>query len=189
MKLKFKILIILIAFLNVNFAFCASNFGVYTYQENVIDASKNAHFHNNLGNVYFEEKNYIGALAEYETAFNLSPNDNLSAYYLYNIAKCYMTLKRFELAKNALLGAIGKNCMNITYYSALVECFFELNIQKYELEKYLKDKTNPYNEIIAGLIYIKMNDKTSAKIILDEFITKNPNMLITPDVKNILGNL
>lgn len=189
--MKFKVNIIMLFFLSLfsSGVYAATNFGMEVYKDNVIDASNNARFHNNLGNIYFEEKNYIAALSEYELAFNLSYDNNLSATYLYNIARCYMTLERYALAKNALLGVIKKNCMNIVYYEALVDCFINLKIEKKELEKYLNDNSNPYNKIISGLIYLKTDDKRSAKIIFDEFIVQNPDMLITDDIKRILKKL
>lgn len=189
MNLKAVILIAFFLFINVQYCNAGTNYGVSTYQENVIDASNNARHHNNLGNIYFQEKNYIAALKEYEIAFNLSYKNNLSATYLYNIARCYMTLNRYDLAQNALLGVIKKDCMKITYYEALVDCFINLKTQQKELEKYSKDASNPYNKIIVGLIYLKTNNKRSAKIVFDEFVSSNPDMLISNDVRKILNSL
>ncbi len=187
--MKLVKLIIFLFFLTFLNCFAVSNYGVYSYQDNKIDAVKNAREHNALGNIYFQEKNYIAALREYEIAYNLSYQNNLSATYLYNIARCYMTLGRYETAKNALLGVIRKDCMNITYYDSLVDCFIKLKTDKKELKNYLKDSINPYNKIVAGLIYMKTGNKRAAKTLFDEFITNNPDMLITSDIKRILKKL
>ena len=51
------------------------------------------------------------------------------------------------------------------------------------------NKINPYNKIVAGLIYMKTGNKRAAKTLFDEFITNNPDMLITSDIKRILKKL
>lgn len=188
MKIKTAIILFVFCFIQA-FSFASTNYGVEAFKENTIDAQNNARYHNNLGNVYFKEQNYIAALKEYEIAFNLSYESNISASYLYNIARCYMTLRRFELAQKALLGVIKKDCMNLTYYDALVDCFINLKSEKKELEKYSKDTINPYNKIIVGLIYLKTGNKRAAKTIFDDFISSNPNMLISDDVRKILNSL
>ena len=163
--------------------------GADGFQINVIDASKNAVFHNSLGNVFFDEKNYGSAITEYETAYNLAPNSNMAGVYLFNLAKCYKLMNKYDYAKKAILGAISKDCINLTYYEALVDCYFALNTQKQEFEKHIKDETNPYNRIIAGLIYLKSGDKVTAKMIFDDFITHYPDMQITNDIKLIIDTL
>lgn len=190
MKLYFRAFLIFI-FLLAQFCYAApsSNHGLDGFQTYVIDATKNARGHNNMGNIYFEQGNYIAALKEYEIAFRLTYNTSASATYLYNMARCYIKFNNYTNAKNLLLGAIDKDCMNITYYKALVDCYSALSSEKQELKKCLKDYQNPYNRITAGLIYLKMGKKSAAKMIFDEFINNNPDMLITEDVKAILRNL
>lgn len=163
--------------------------GLDGWQENVIDATKNARAHNNMGNIYFEEGNYISALAEYKIAYGLSMNTSASSTYLYNIARCSMVLGYYQNAKMALLAAINKDCINMTYYKTLVECIYIMGDSSKELNKYLKDYTNPYNKIVAGLIYLKMGKKAKARSIFDDFIVEYPDMIITSDVKNILKKI
>ncbi len=166
-----------------------SLYGLDGWQQNVIDASKNARLHSNMGNIYFQERNFVSALAEYTIAYNLTYNSSISSTYLYNIATCYMALGDYVSSKNALLGAISKDCINITYYRAYVDTIYALNEHKQELKKCMKDTINPYNKIIAGLIFLKMGKKQSAKIIFDAFIVQYPDMIITADVRNILKTL
>ena len=163
--------------------------GLAGYEWGNISAVKNARGHSNMGNVYFKEGKYVAALKEYQIAYNLTSELPVSSTYLYNISRCFMKVNNYALAKNALLGAIEKECMNITYYKALVDCYILLGEDRQELSKYLSDYSNPYNRIVAGLIYLKTGDNLSAKIIFDEFISDNPDMLITNDIKAILRSL
>ena len=166
-----------------------SNRGLDAFEWQRIDASKNARLHSNMGNIYFDEKNYSAAIKEYEIAYNLTHKKIQSAVYLYNIARCFMQLEQYALAKNAVLGAIKKDCINITYYNALAECIVKLGEQEKEIENYLKDTNNPYNRIIVALIYIKTNKRNEARFILDEFVIKYPDLIITQDVEAILKSI
>ncbi len=190
MKLYCKILLFAFGFLFLAaYALPKSNHGIDGFEQVEINAAKNAQKHCNLGNIFFSEKNYIAALKEYEIAFNLTKNTNSSHTYLYNIARCYIELNNYYLAKNALLGAINKNYMNITYYDSLVDCFFKLNEEKSQLKRLVNDNSNPYNRIIIGLIYLKSGHKKEARTIFDEFINENPDMTINQDVKALLKKL
>lgn len=185
----FTALLLILSFQVPVYAVMDSLHGMDGFKENKIDATKNARLHSNMGNIYFSEKHYIGALKEYQIAYNLTANTNGSSTYLYNIAQCFMKLGNYELARNALLGAIEKDCINMTYYENLVDCYIVLKTVNQELKKHLKDNSNPYNRIIAGLIFLKTGHVMSAKAIFDEFISDNPDMIITEDVKAILSRL
>ena len=163
--------------------------GLDSFQHGSIDAIKNARGHSNMGNIYFQQENYVSALKEYQIAYNLTKNTNSSSVYLYNMSKCFMKINNYKLAQDALLGAISKDCMNLTYYDALVDTYIALGETKKELQNYISDNSNPYNRIVVGLIYLKTGKKTSAKVIFDEFISSNPDMLITNDIKAILREL
>ena len=178
------------AFLCQNPAFCQTKvLGVESTQNNVLDASKNAKSHSNMGNIYFEEKNYVAAIKEYEIAFNLAPNTRLASTYLYNISRCYMVIQRYDLAYKALLGAISKDYMNITYYNALADCAIALGNIQNEIKKLNTDTKNPYNKITVGMIYLKTGKIREAKTIFDDFIAKNPDNIMSDDIKTILKNL
>lgn len=189
MKFNFKILLILILFMTLNCLALKSNHGLDGYIEGEINAIKNARLHSNMGNIYFDEKNYVAALSEYKIAYNLTADTPSSSTYLYNIARCYMNLNNYKVAKNAILGAIQKDCLNMTYYDALCECYIQLNEAQKQIDIHIKESENPYNRIIAGLLYLKTGQKYSAKVIFDEFINTYPDMIITQDVKALLKKL
>ena len=163
--------------------------GLDGYQQYTIDAAKNARTHNNMGNIYFDEKNYHAALMEYEIAYNLTKNTPAGAAYIYNMARCMIKMGNYKSAQNLVEYAINKDCINMTYYNTLVDCYIAQKIQEKKLIKHLSDTKNPYNRIIAGLIYMKTNKKTEAKIIFDEFINNNPDMIISEDVKLLIRKI
>ncbi|MBR1616977.1 tetratricopeptide repeat protein, partial [bacterium] len=156
---------------------------------NYIDVTKNARTHSNMGNLYFQEKNYYAAFKQYEIAYDLVADTKGGAAYLYNMAVCMKHLGNYKAAKIFLDEVIKKDYMNLTYYDALVDCYVALGSYETELKKYLSDSTNPYNRIVAGLIYMKTNRVREAKILFDEFVNENPKMMISDDVRIILREL
>ncbi len=166
-----------------------SKHGMDGFIHGKIDPIKNARLHSNMGNIYFDEKKYISALKEYEIAYNLAHKTQAAGAYLYNIARCYIAMENYNLAINALEGAIKKDCIHMTYYETLVDCYIKLNIQDKKLSQHIKDTTNPYNRVIAGLIYLKTNRKMQARATFDDFVTQNPDMIISNDIRAILRNL
>ncbi len=187
MMTLFYSLICLILLTNICFA--GSLRGLDATEQYTIDASKNARSHNNMGNIYFDEKNYNAAMQEYQIAYELVKNTPSGAPYLYNMARCALKFNNYRQAQHLIELAIKKDCINMTYYKALVDCYIARNIQGTELERHLKDEKNPYNQIIAGLIYLKTGQKLNAKILFDEFINTNPDMIISDDVRQILREL
>ena len=192
MLMNYKKLIIttlIILFANISCFAMTSKHGLDGNEQYVIDAMKNARGHSNMGNVYFDEGNLISAIKEYEIAYKLTYKTSASSVYLYNLSRCYIKLKDYKQAKIYLEEAIKKDCLNMTYYKTLVDCYVALNIQDEELRKRLDDEINPYSRIVAGLIFLKTGNKITAKNIFDEFINDNPDMLITDDVRLILKQI
>lgn len=192
MNLKYKIIYILffISLLMISCVFADSSLrGLKGFEENTIDAAKNARLHSNMGNIYFDEKNYTAALKEYQIAFNLVPDDPDSSIYLYNIARCFINLGAPDIAIKPLEGAISKNYTNLIYYETLADCYVKTNTAKKELNDYLKNAQNPYNKIMAGFIYLKMGDKITALTIFDDFINEHPKMIVVQDIKTLIKKL
>ena len=167
----------------------ASLHGLDGYIPHKIDVVKNARQHNNMGNIYFDEKNYNAAFYEYQIAYELMKHTHGTAPYLYNMAKCMLKFKNYIRAQYLIEQAIKQDCINMTYYEALVDCYTAQNIAHKKLSIHLADTKNPYNRIIAGLIYLKTGQKIEAKVIFDEFISDNPDMIISNDVRLILKNI
>ena len=128
MNLKSKIILFFIFILFASNALADSSLrGLEGYKENTIDARKNARLHSNMGNIYFDEKNYTAALKEYQIAYNLDPSNPTSSVYLYNIARCFINLGAPNIAIAPLKGAINKNYTNLIYYETLAECYVKTN--------------------------------------------------------------
>ena len=191
MKFVYKILLIFILsiFFIPQTQAIQSKHGMDGFIHGKIDPIKNARLHSNMGNIYFDEKKYISALKEYEIAFNLAHKTQAAGAYLYNIARCYIALGNYNLAINALDGAIKKDCINMTYYETLVDCYIKLGVQDKKLMEHIEDTTNPYNRVIAGLIYLKTDRKMQARATFDDFIIQNPDMIISDDIRVILRSL
>ncbi|MBR5303734.1 MAG: tetratricopeptide repeat protein [Candidatus Gastranaerophilales bacterium] len=187
MKFSFSVFFVIAFFACANAM--KSNHGLDGFIQGKIDAARNARMHSNMGNIYFEEKKYIAALKEYEIAYNLANKTQAAGAYLYNIARCYFVLGDYQLAKRVVLGAIQKDCMHITYYQLLVDCFIKLETTEIELEKYINDTINPYNRIVVGLIYLKTDKKIQARATFDDFVMTYPKMAITEEVKAILRQM
>ena len=166
-----------------------SNHGIDGFVENKIDATKNARAHSSMGNLYFEEGKYIAALKEYEIAYKLSSKNQAAGAYLYNIARCYYVMGTYNFAKGAILDAIKKDCINMTYYNLLVDCFIKTGSTELELNKYIRDNENPYNRVIVGLIYLKTNRLAQARATFDDFIVNYPDLIITDDIQAIIRQL
>ena len=186
---KIAVFIFLFSVLNLNCYAMQSKHGLDGHEQAVIDATKNARTHSNMGNIYFKDGNLISAIKEYEIAYKLTYKSSSSSVYLYNLSRCYIKLNDFNQAKIYLNEAIKKDCLNMTYYKAIVDCYIKLNIEQKELEKCLNDTENPYSRIVAGLIFLKTGKKQVAKNIFDEFVNDNPNMIITQDVRQILNQI
>lgn len=189
MKFVYKILLLISIIFIPQVMAIQSKHGMDGFVHGKIDPIKNARLHSNMGNIYFDEKKYISALKEYEIAFNLAHKTQAAGAYLYNIARCYIAIGNYNLAINALDGAIKKDCINMTYYETLVDCYIELGIQDKKLAKHIEDVSNPYNRVIAGLIYLKTGRKMQARATFDDFVIQNPDMIISDDIRVILRDL
>ena len=189
MKLACKIFLLIFCLSSLNAYAMVSKRGLDATEVQKIDAVKNARLHSNMGNIYFEEKKYIAALKEYEIAYMISEDTQAAGTYLYNIARCFMQIGNYELALNAIKGAIEKDCMNLVYYQTLVNCYYGLGNPLDRIEEHLKDTNNPYNRVIIGLIYLRTGQRSAGIGVFDEFINDYPDMLISDDIRFLLDRI
>ncbi len=155
----------------------------------VIDPEKNAFEHNNKGIMYVEEKCYYAAIQEFKMAISLNPKTQATAVYFNNLGKVYMTIGYPDLALDCFKNAITQYSLNFEYYQNLVQCYKSLGQVSKQLKIYQADESNPLNSIMVGLLYEQLGDKRKAIIIFDEFAMAEPNLLITPAVKNYIQKL
>lgn len=165
-------------------AYCAAG-TVATY---VIDPEKNAFEHNNLGIMYVEEKCYYAAIQEFKMAISLNPKTQATAVYFNNLGKVYMEIGYPELALDCFENALTQYNLNFEYYKNLVNCYDKLNQTAQQLEKYKVKKTS-LDKIMVGLLYEQLGNKKKAIIVLDEFVMSEPNLIITPAVKDYIQKI
>lgn len=153
-----------------------------------IDATKNAFWHNNLGLRWLDERCYYAAIQEFKIAISLAPNTQASSVYYKNLGDTYMTIGYPDGAQDCYEKAIKFYSLNFQYYMDLAKCLKARNIDKSKLKAYYSSK-NPLNQIMVGLLKEENGDIRGAIITLDSFANTEPDLLITPAVKQHIKEL
>jgi len=166
-----------------------------------VDAAKNANWHNRRGANYFKEQDYFAALKEFKMAIALNPNSQSTAVYYNNLGKVYLVFGEIQrgrnltradadftmMAESCFERAIQLDCMKFEYYKNLVRTYELLGTVASRRDFLLKNiNANPFNAIIIGIIYAKEGKIIPARGILENFVIKNPDLIITNDVKKFL---
>lgn len=167
-----------------------------------IEAQKNASMHNNLGCMYFKDKDYLAAIKEYRIAIGIDPNSQSTATYFNNLGKAYLILGEIQvknklptgtmgdfskMAETAFEEAIKIDCMKIEYYNNLVKAYELLGNLETKKQFFLKNKEkNAFNVIPASIILVQQGDVQYANMLLDDFVVKNPDLIITNDLKKVI---
>ena len=169
-----------------------------------VDAQKNANTHNRRGVNYFREQDYFAAQKEFKIAIAINPNSQSTAVYYNNLGKVYLIFGEIqrtrnltrvdadfsEMAKTCFERAIMQDCMKFEYYKNLVSSYELLGITKSKKEFLLKNlKVNPFNAIVVAIILAKEGKTDPAIILLNDFANKNPDLIITDDVKKFITAL
>jgi tetratricopeptide (TPR) repeat protein len=155
----------------------------------VIDPEKNAYEHNNLGLMYVEEKCYYAAIQEFKIAISLNPKTQATAVYFNNLGNVYMKIGYPDLALDCYKNALTQYSLNFEYYQNLVNCYKALGQTENQLARYKAKQNNPMDLIMLGLLYEQNKDKKKAIIVLDEFAMSEPDLIITPAVKNYIQKI
>jgi tetratricopeptide (TPR) repeat protein len=150
-----------------------------------IDATKNAYIHNNLGLTYLKEHCYYAAIQEFKIAISLNSNTQATAVYYSNIGDTYMEIGYPDMARQPYEDAIKQYGLNLKYYQNLAKCYKELKIIPQKINEYSSGE-NPLNKVMLGILYIENGNLKRGVIILDEFTMKEPDLLITPAVKQYI---
>lgn len=182
-----KKLLILILILTFAYPAYSKPGTIATY---TIDAEKNAYMHNNKGIEYVSEKAYYAAIQEFKIAISLNPKKQSTAVYFNNLGKVYMTIGYPSFAADCFENAITQYSLNFEYYKNLADCYAALGIVSARLAYYKKqaDK-NPMYKIMSGLLEQKSGNIKKAVMILDEFSSSEPDLIITPAIKEYTQNL
>ena len=153
-----------------------------------IEAEKNAYFHNNLGLNYMQDKYYYAAIQEFKIAISLEPDTQASAVYYNNLGDTYMIIGYPNLAEDCYLNALKLYGLNLQYYINLAECYKRMGVVQSRINA-LDIKTNPFNKVLKGLLLIESGQKREGIIMLDEFCSAEPDLIITGGIKSYLKNI
>ena len=154
----------------------------------VIDATKNAFLHNNMGLRYMEERCYYAAIQEFKIAISLNPNTQASAVYYNNLGEVYMKLGFPKEAQDCFERALSLYGLNFSYYKNLAECYKQMRMQQKMISKY-KNSKNPLDRVMLGLLYVESGEKRMGIMTLDEFCVSEPDLILTHGVRNYLRDL
>lgn len=155
-----------------------------------IDPEKNAWEHNNIGINYMEEKCYYAAIQEFKIAISLNPKAQSTSIYLNNLGKAYLTIGYPELALKCFEDSIKQYSLNFEFYENLAKCYAQLGKTKEQLAKYQSQTdNNPVARVMIGLLHEQNGDKKQAITTLDDFVTSEPDLIITPAVRKHIKDL
>ena len=149
---------------------------------NVIDATKNAFLHNNMGLRYMEEHCYYAAIQEFKIAISLNPNTQATAVYYKNIGDAYMAIGYPNMAQKPYEDAIRQYSLNLQYYQNLAKCYKKLGLVNSKIAEYSKGG-NALNKVKLGILYIENGNIKRGITVLDEFTASEPDLIITPAVR------
>ena len=168
----------------------ASTSGYVKADTYVIDAKKNAVIHNNLGLIKLQDKNYLGAIQEFQLAIALNPNTQATAVYYNNLGETYMKVGYYSDAQRCFENSITQYNLNFLYYQNLINSFKAQNTVKSKIKFYeAKGEKNPLAMVILGLLYVANGDIRRGIIKLDEFCMREPDLLITDAVRSYIKTI
>ncbi len=162
--------------------FCSGYRKPYKY---TIDAEKDAFLHNNIGLNYLKDRIYYAAIQEFKIAIQLSPNTQATAIFKNNLGETYIFIGYPDMARVCFEDAIKLYGLNFKYYLNLVQCYKQLGIAKTKINEY-KNTKNVYEKIQLGLLYVETGEIRRGVIVLDEICMEEPDLLITPAIKQYL---
>lgn len=154
----------------------------------VIDAEKDAYFHNNVGLNYLQDRIYYAAIQEFKIAIQLSQNTQATAIFKSNLGESYMYIGYPDMARTCFEDALKLYGLNFKNYINLAKCYEQLNVVKTKIEEY-KSSNNIYDKIMLGLLYIQTGEKRRGVIILDDVCMCEPDLLITPAIKQYIKDI
>ncbi len=174
-----QVLIILLLFLSF------STSGYRKPDVYVIDATKNAYLHNNMGLRYMNERCYYAAIQEFKIAISLNPNTQATAVYYNNLGDAYMAIGYPDMARQPYEDAVKQYSLNFQYYQDLAKCYKALGLVNTKIKEY-STGDNALNKVMLGLLYAENGNLKRSIITLDEFAMSEPDLLITTAVKQYI---
>lgn len=174
-----KFLTIILLFIMV---FCSAYKRPHKY---VIEAEKDAFYHNNVGLNYLKDRIYYAAIQEFKIAISLSPSTQASAIFYNNLGETYVFIGYPDLARDCFEDALKLYGLNLKYYINLVSCYKNLNLTQIKIKEFQQSQ-NIYDRIKLGILYIETGEYRKGVNTLDEICVTEPNLLITPALKQYI---
>ena len=171
-----KLCIILVLFTLV---FCTGYKKPYKY---VIEAEKDAFYHNNVGLNYLKDRIYYAAIQEFKIAISLSPSTQASAIFYTNLGETYSFIGYPEMSKDCFEKSLELYPLNLKCYLNLMDCYITLGIANNKVNEY-QNSENVYDKIKLGILYTKLGELRKGINILDEIVTTEPDLLLTQPLK------
>ncbi len=153
-----------------------------------IDAEKDAFYHNNVGLNYLKDRIYYAAIQEFKIAIQLSPNTQATAIFKNNLGETYTFIGYPDMARICFEDAIKLYGLNFKYYLNLIQCYNQLGITNTKIKEYT-NSSSIYDKIKLGLLYIQTGEIRRGVIILDEICMEEPDLLITPAIRQYLKGI
>ena len=151
----------------------------------VIRAEKDAFYHNNVGLNYLKDRIYYAAIQEFKIAISLSPSTQASAIFYNNLGETYIFIGYPDLARDCFENAVKLYGLNLQYHINLVKCYNLLGITQTKIKE-LQSSEDALSRIQLGLFYIQTGNTKKGINTLDEFSMEEPDLLITPAVRQYL---
>ena len=159
------------------------------FSYDTINSAKNAYRHNNKGLAYLEEKYYFGAIKEFQIAISLNPKSQASAAFYINLGTTYEKIGYNELAKDCFEKALALNPLYFDSYLKLAQNYKKSGIAAQKLTSYQNNKKLPLSDVMIGLLYIQTGQVTTGITVLDDFVNKEENLILSSGVKEYLKTL
>jgi len=158
----------------------------FSFADETIKAENNAYRHNNKGLLYLQEKYYFGAIKEFQMAIDLLPDKQATASFYVNLGTTYEKIGYPALARPCFEKAVSINVLCFDYYLKLAQNYQKLGIASEQITVFKNKIPSPLNDIVIGLLYIQTGEVSTGITILDNFCSKEPNLLVTEGVKEYL---
>ena len=153
-----------------------------------IDPERNAFDHNNKGIMYMEEHFYAAAIQEFKIAISLNPKTQATSVYFNNLGLVYTKIGYPKLALDCYERAVKQYNLNFDYYKNLAKCYKQLGMANSKIQTY-KAQKDQLSKIMVGLLYEELGNKKKAVTVLDDFAMSEPELIITPAVKQHIQKL
>ena len=172
----------LTVFLLFTLIFCSGYKKPYKY---VIEAEKDAFYHNNVGLNYLKDRIYYAAIQEFKIAISLSPSTQASAIFYNNLGETYNFIGYPDMAKNCFEDALKLYGLNFKYYINLVKCYKDLGIVESKIKEF-QTSNDVYDRIKLGILYVETGEIRKGVNILDEITVEEPDLIITQAIKQYI---